>query len=111
MRTTPHGPIFATRKALERAGLTVQDLDLVELNEAFASQSLECIKQLELEEEIVNVNGGAIAFGPYRSSFSIRRHSIRTTTFAGWEAYRKNFARGILLKKVRLPQQLKKKRK
>lgn len=57
------GPIYATQKALKRANLTVDDLDLVELNEAFASQSLECIKQLELDPSIVNVNGGAIAFG------------------------------------------------
>ncbi|NSL50553.1 thiolase family protein [Calidifontibacillus erzurumensis] len=57
------GPIYATRKALSRAGLTINDIGLVELNEAFASQSLECIKQLELNKEIVNVNGGAIAFG------------------------------------------------
>ncbi|QFG00738.1 3-oxoadipyl-CoA thiolase [Psychrobacillus glaciei] len=57
------GPIFATRKALNRAGLTIKDLGLVELNEAFASQSLKCIRQLELSTERVNVNGGAIAFG------------------------------------------------
>ncbi|WP_391205378.1 3-oxoadipyl-CoA thiolase [Psychrobacillus sp. L4] len=57
------GPIFASRKALHRAGLTIKDLGLVELNEAFASQSLECIRQLELSTEKVNVNGGAIAFG------------------------------------------------
>ncbi|KMJ59606.1 beta-ketoadipyl CoA thiolase [Bacillus sp. LL01] len=57
------GPIYATRKALARAGLTVEDIDLVELNEAFASQSLECIRQLDLDTGIVNVNGGAIAFG------------------------------------------------
>ncbi|RNA69766.1 acetyl-CoA C-acetyltransferase [Alteribacter keqinensis] len=57
------GPIYSTRKALDRAGITVQDLGLVELNEAFAAQSLECMRQLELDEEIVNVNGGAIAFG------------------------------------------------
>lgn len=57
------GPIEATRKALKRAGWSIADLDLVELNEAFASQSLECIRQLELDPEIVNVNGGAIAFG------------------------------------------------
>ncbi|MBM7095946.1 acetyl-CoA C-acetyltransferase [Bacillus sp. H-16] len=57
------GPIYSTRKALDRAGLTVQDLGLVELNEAFAAQSLECMRQLELDDEIVNVNGGAIAFG------------------------------------------------
>lgn len=57
------GPIFASRKALSRAGLAVNELGLVELNEAFASQSLECINQLELNKEIVNVNGGAISFG------------------------------------------------
>ncbi len=57
------GPIFASRKALQRANLTVDDMGLVELNEAFASQSLECIRQLELNKEKVNVNGGAIAFG------------------------------------------------
>jgi 3-oxoadipyl-CoA thiolase len=57
------GPIYATRKALQRAQLSISDLGLVELNEAFASQSLECIKQLGLNREIVNVNGGAIAFG------------------------------------------------
>lgn len=57
------GPIIATKKALVRAGLTMNDIGLVELNEAFASQSLECIRQLELDAEKVNVNGGAIAFG------------------------------------------------
>ncbi|MBU8906452.1 thiolase family protein [Desertibacillus haloalkaliphilus] len=57
------GPIYASRKALQRANLGINDIGLVELNEAFASQSLECIKQLELDPSIVNVNGGAIAFG------------------------------------------------
>ncbi len=57
------GPIYSTRKALKRAGLTAGDLDLIELNEAFASQSLECIRQLELDPKKVNVNGGAIALG------------------------------------------------
>ncbi|HEX2058175.1 MAG TPA: acetyl-CoA C-acyltransferase [Actinomycetota bacterium] len=57
------GPIYATRKALERAGLTVDDIDLFELNEAFAAQSLACIRGLELDPEKVNVNGGAIALG------------------------------------------------
>lgn len=57
------GPIYASRKAMQRARLTVEDIGLVELNEAFASQSLECIRQLELDQEKVNVNGGAIAFG------------------------------------------------
>jgi 3-oxoadipyl-CoA thiolase len=57
------GPIAATRKALARAGLSVADLDLVELNEAFASQSLACISDLGLDPAKVNVNGGAIALG------------------------------------------------
>ncbi|EIT85817.1 putative acyltransferase [Fictibacillus macauensis ZFHKF-1] len=57
------GPIEASRKALMRAGITKDDLGLIELNEAFASQSLECMKQLELDPAKVNVNGGAIAFG------------------------------------------------
>lgn len=57
------GPIYATRKALQRASFDINDIGLVELNEAFASQSIECIKQLELNPEIVNVNGGAIAYG------------------------------------------------
>jgi 3-oxoadipyl-CoA thiolase len=57
------GPIPAVRKALARAGLEVSDLDLVELNEAFASQSLVVIRELGLDPEKVNVNGGAIALG------------------------------------------------
>jgi 3-oxoadipyl-CoA thiolase len=57
------GPIPATRKALERAGLTIDDIDLVELNEAFASQSLACARELGIDHEKLNVNGGAIALG------------------------------------------------
>ena len=57
------GPVPASRKALLRAGLTVSDLGLVELNEAFASQSLACLQDLSLDPAIVNVNGGAIAIG------------------------------------------------
>lgn len=57
------GPIESTKKALNRSNLQVQDLDLIELNEAFASQSLACIQQLALDPTRVNVNGGAIAFG------------------------------------------------
>ena len=57
------GPVPATRKALERAGIGVDDLDLIELNEAFASQSLVCIDELGLDPARVNVNGGAIALG------------------------------------------------
>jgi 3-oxoadipyl-CoA thiolase len=57
------GPVPATKKALSRAGLKVSDLGLVELNEAFASQSIACINDLGLNPEIVNVNGGSIAIG------------------------------------------------
>lgn len=57
------GPVYAVRKALQRAGLKMQDIGLVELNEAFASQSLACIRDLEIDPAIVNVNGGAIALG------------------------------------------------
>jgi 3-oxoadipyl-CoA thiolase len=57
------GPVPASRKALERAGLKVSDLDLIELNEAFAAQSLACISELGLDSTKVNVNGGAIAIG------------------------------------------------
>ena len=57
------GPIPASRKALERAGLRADDLDLIELNEAFAAQSIPCMRELGLDAERVNVNGGAIALG------------------------------------------------
>lgn len=57
------GPIDSTKKLLEKTGRTIADIGLVELNEAFASQSIECINQLGLSEDIVNVNGGAISFG------------------------------------------------
>jgi acetyl-CoA acetyltransferase family protein len=57
------GPIPATRKVLERTDLGTDDLDLVELNEAFASQAVACVRELGLDSERVNVNGGAIALG------------------------------------------------
>jgi acetyl-CoA acetyltransferase family protein len=57
------GPIPATRKALDRAELRVEDLDLIELNEAFASQSIAVMRELRLDPERTNVNGGAIALG------------------------------------------------
>ncbi len=57
------GPVPATQKALKRAGLNSNDLDLVELNEAFASQSIACMQELELDPTKVNVNGGSIAIG------------------------------------------------
>ena len=62
-RTMGIGPIPATRKALSRAGLTIEDIGLVELNEAFAVQALAVMKELGLSHEITNVNGGAVALG------------------------------------------------
>ena len=57
------GPINATKKALKRANLTINDIDIVELNEAFASQSLACIRELEMDQNKINLHGGAIALG------------------------------------------------
>ena len=61
------GPVAAAQKLMKRltpeAGLTLKDFGLVEINEAFAAQSLACIKQMDLDEDLVNVNGGAIALG------------------------------------------------
>ena len=81
------GPVPATRKALERAGLTVEDLGLVELNEAFAAQAVACIRDLGLDPELVNVSGGAVALGhPLGSSgarilttllYEMRRRRVR----------------------------------
>jgi 3-oxoadipyl-CoA thiolase len=62
-RTMGFGPIPATRKALDRAGLTVQDIGLIELNEAFAVQALAVMRELGFRHEITNVNGGAVALG------------------------------------------------
>ena len=57
------GPINASKKALKRANLDIKDIDIVELNEAFASQSIACIKELKINPEIVNIEGGAISLG------------------------------------------------
>jgi acetyl-CoA acyltransferase len=57
------GPVPATQKVLRRAGLKLSDVDLIELNEAFAAQALACIRMLSLDENKVNVRGGAIAIG------------------------------------------------
>jgi len=58
-----YGPVPSTEKLLKRLGLSLSDIGLVELNEAFAAQSLACIRKLGLKHEITNVNGGAIALG------------------------------------------------
>jgi acetyl-CoA acyltransferase len=57
------GPVPATRKALARAGLAIRDIDIVEINEAFGSQAVACLRELEIDPERVNLDGGAIAIG------------------------------------------------
>ncbi len=84
------GPVPATRKALQRAGITEKQLDLVELNEAFASQSLACIRELGLDPSRVNVNGGAIALGhPLGCS------GVRITTTLLHEMRRRQVSTGL----------------
>jgi acetyl-CoA acyltransferase len=57
------GPVAATQKALKRAGLTINDVDVIELNEAFSSQALACMRDLKIDPNKVNLDGGAIALG------------------------------------------------
>jgi len=57
------GPAYAVPKVVQKAGVSVKDIDLFEINEAFASQSVACVRELGLDEEKVNPNGGAIALG------------------------------------------------
>jgi 3-oxoadipyl-CoA thiolase len=84
------GPVPAVRKALARAGLRVADVDLVELNEAFASQVLACVRELGLDLERVNVNGGAIAFGhPLGAS------GARLLAHLCWEMQRREARYGV----------------
>jgi 3-oxoadipyl-CoA thiolase len=84
------GPIPATRKALARAGLTIRDIELIELNEAFAAQSIPCIRELEMDTSMVNVNGGAIALGHPLGCSGAR---IATTLLH--EMRRRGVARGL----------------
>ncbi len=84
------GPVPAIRKALERAGLTLAGIDLIELNEAFAAQSIACVRELGLDEAKVNVNGGAIAIGhPLGCS------GARLATTLVHEMNRRRAARGV----------------
>lgn len=84
------GPVPATQKALQRAGLTISDIGLVELNEAFASQSIACMRDLGLDPSIVNVNGGAIALGhPLGCS------GARISTTLIYEMHKRNVKYGV----------------
>jgi 3-oxoadipyl-CoA thiolase len=84
------GPVPATRKALQRAGLSMNDIDLIELNEAFASQSIACIRELNIDPVKVNVNGGSIAIGhPLGCS------GVRISTTLLYEMQRRNARYGL----------------
>jgi 3-oxoadipyl-CoA thiolase len=84
------GPVPATKKALQRAGLSIEDIGLIELNEAFASQSIACIRELGLDETKVNVNGGAISLGhPLGCS------GARISTTLLYEMKRRNIRYGL----------------
>jgi acetyl-CoA acyltransferase len=85
------GPAFAVPKALKKAGLTIKDIGLVELNEAFASQALYVIRQLGLNPEIVNVNGGAIAVG-----HPLGCTGAKLTTTLLYEMKRRNVRYGLV---------------
>jgi acetyl-CoA acetyltransferase family protein len=84
------GPVPAIRRALDGAGLTLDDIDLIEINEAFAAQVLACAGELGIEEERLNVNGGAIALGhPLGCS------GARLLTTLAWEMRRRGVRRGV----------------
>lgn len=85
-----YGPVPATRKALKQAGLTINDIDLVEANEAFATQSLAVLRDLDLDPAKVNVNGGAIALG-----HPIGASGARVLTTLLYELQRRNLKRGL----------------
>ncbi len=74
------GPVEACRRALARAGMTMADIDLVELNEAFAAQVIPCVQNLGIDEDRLNVNGGAIALG---HPFGMTGARIMTTLLNG----------------------------
>ncbi|HOQ32950.1 MAG TPA: acetyl-CoA C-acetyltransferase [Candidatus Hydrogenedens sp.] len=84
------GPIFATRKLLDKNKLTINDIDLWEINEAFSAQSIPCIQQLGMQTDIVNVNGGAIALG-----HPIGCSGARITTTLIYEMQRRKSRKGI----------------
>lgn len=85
-----YGPVPATRIALQRAGMTIKDIDLVEANEAFAAQSIAVIRDLGLDPEKVNVNGGAIALG-----HPIGASGARILTTLLYEMKRRNLSTGL----------------
>ncbi len=96
------GPVEAVPKALQYAGMSLDDIDLIELNEAFAAQALAVIRELGLDEEITNVNGGAIALGHPLGCTGAKLtvqilHELQTTrqgVRAGHHVHRRRHGRG-----------------
>jgi acetyl-CoA C-acetyltransferase len=84
------GPIPATRKLFKQLNLTVKDIDLFELNEAFASQALACMKELEVDVEKCNLNGGAVSIG-----HPIGCSGARITYTLAMQMKKKNLKRGL----------------
>ena len=85
------GPVHAVRKLLKKTGLTLNDIDLIELNEAFAAQSVHCVRELGIDPAKLNVNGGAIALGhPFAATGTI------LVTKMVYEMRRRNARRGIV---------------
>lgn len=85
------GPVHAVRKLLKKTGLTLDDIDLIELNEAFAAQSIHCVRSLEIDPEKLNVNGGAIALGhPFAAT------GVILVAKMVYELRRRNLKRGIV---------------
>ena len=85
-----YGPVYATQKALQNAGMKIEDIELVEANEAFAAQSIAVVRDLKLNPEIVNVNGGAIALG-----HPIGASGARILTTLIYEMKRRNAKNGL----------------
>ena len=85
-----YGPVPASKKALANAGMTISDIELIEANEAFASQSIAVMRDLNLNPEIVNVNGGAIALG-----HPVGASGARILTTLIYEMKRRNAATGL----------------
>ena len=85
-----YGPVLSTRKALDKAGLSIQDIELIEANEAFAAQSIAVIRDLEIDPSKVNVNGGAIALG-----HPIGASGARILTTLIYEMLRRNLHKGL----------------
>jgi acetyl-CoA C-acetyltransferase len=90
-RVMGEGPVHAVRKLMKKTGLTLRDVDLIEMNEAYAAQSVHCARALEMDADRLNVNGGAIALGhPFAATGTI------LVTKLVYEMRRRNAVRGVV---------------